>query len=182
MKRIRIDDLEELSEMIIDSIEDGEGPAVVGYYDTIAYILTDLICATDLELASINLHDQEYDGYEEAYYLEIFEGGIYIDQAQCDKHDRYVLMENDTTYVEEDFEKEYLEVNSPDGVVIFGMHDVDKEEHECNHDETCLCYNEDHTGFSFCVSGCDGVTKFKYKGTKKLSEDEVWKIIEEQFS
>lgn len=129
------------------------------------------------DISSCEIKNPEFDGYEDAYYIEISDGEIWCGKMMIENHDRYLHMENDMTYVEEDFADDYFMVNNDQmPKIIFGFKDVHSENDDGD-DSPCLCLDEDRTGFTFCL--CDGVhnVKFKYKGNKKLTMNEAWDIV-----
>lgn len=176
-------DIDDLSSDVIWFVDKhgSKDIAIVGYYDTICYLLNELVRA-DYDIISCELHDQAYDGYEEAYYMEIVDGNIWCGKMQYEGHDTYIHMENDFTYVEEDFEKEYLKSNPDSLHISFGFTDIYEDEDNSEDDAPCLCFDNDHRGFTFCLNDDGHHIKFKYKGNKTLTMDEAWEIVSENFN
>ena len=182
MRKIVIKDLSKIAEEISECCHDSHvGVVVVGYYETIVELFNILIKTTDSEFISGELHPCEYDGYEDAYYIEYDNNEIWTGKARYDCSDDYVMFDEDIAYVEEDFLKDYLKSNNIDNVVVFGFSDVHDEKDNEHNPNTCLCMNDDNTGFTFCTENEFGHSKFKYKGNKKLTEDEAWEIVDKYF-
>ena len=180
MKKKIFEYIDDLYEDILEYVDDNPGSdvAIVGYYETILFVLHELI-REGYDISSCEIDKPEFDGYEDAYYIEISNGEIWCGKMMAEDHDHYLYMENDMTYVEEDFTDDYFMVNNDQmPTIIFGFKDVHSEnEHDDSDDSPCLCLDEDRTGFTFCL--CDGTqnVKFKYKGNKKLTMNEAWDIV-----
>lgn len=141
---------------------------VVGYYETIIDILNWLIKNTVAEFVEGELHSSDYDNYEDAYVLQYFDNGIYIDRLVGEKYSP--ILTYDKTYLEEDFIEEYTENNIiNDSVTLFGYKDEEHQDDECNY----FCMDDDLCGFCCCIDN----TKFKYRGSVKLTTDMINKIL-----
>lgn len=178
-KKILFEDYEHLTEEIISSINNGhESVALVGYYGTVCDVMNMLIKDTKLELISADLHDYDYDEYEDAYYLEVDaeNNQIWIGKMKWENDRNYITLYDEVVFVEEDFSEEYFKNNSKDGVFVIGFTDVVD-----NEDKSCLCFDDDNCGFSFCINTDMGRSKFKYRGNTKLTPEDAWEIVSEYF-
>jgi hypothetical protein len=165
-KTIRVENPVEIAHKMIDHSAT-KIIGVVGYYETIVDILNWLIKNTDAEFVEGELHAYEYDHYEDAFVLEYYENEIYINKF-ANEHN-HLTLSCDNTYVEEDFVDEYAETNIMDeDVIIFGYSDVDN-----SNDGNYFCMDDDLCGFCCCIDN----TKFKYRGSVKLTTDMINKIL-----
>jgi len=182
MNKNVFEDINTLCDSFLDCVNEdaSKDVAIVGCYETICDVLNELV-RNGIDIISCELHDPEYDGYEEAYYIEVARGGIWCGKMQYEGHDYYLQLMDDVIYVEEYFIDEFLEsFNSNDStshVVIFGFDNFGEDD-----EVPCLCFDDDYKGFSFCMCDDGYHLKFKYKGSKKLTMDEAWKIISENFN
>ena len=182
MRKIIIKDLDKIANEISERCRDNDvGIAVIGYYETIVELFNVLIKTTDSEFIAGELHPHDYDGYDDAYYIEYDNNEIWIGKVRYDGSNDYVKFSEGIVYVEEDFLKDFLKSNDVDNVVVFGFLDVHDEIDKEYNSNTCLCMNDDDTGFTFCAENEFGHSKFKYKGNKKLTEDEAWEIVNKYF-
>lgn len=183
MKKIVIDDIYTIAEQMVDISAPNKCVSAVGYYDTIQELFNILLkLDDDYEFIGGRLEPEEWNGYDEAWYIEIMDGNdIYIGQMQYDGEDDYILLESDYCFVEEDFLDQYLENNDVYGLTVFGFDDV---HNEIQDDELpdCLCMDEDKLGFTFCSTNQYGHQRLRYRSNKKLTESEAWDIIAENFS
>lgn len=180
-KRI-VDDVYEIVDDILEIYDKKKQKiAVVGYYETILEIMNALIKVTEgICFESGVLENPEYTEYEDSFYLLLEDDGITTGEMWNDFNERYLILEPDCAFVEEDFADDYFDVNEDKNVVVFGFDDVhDYIEHD---DKPCVCMTKDKKGFTFCVDDEFGHTKFKYHGNKVLSEEEMWDIIATEFS
>lgn len=182
MEKITIDDIDMIVSLVIERVKNKTYglPAIVGYYGTIQEALNLLIKRTDFELVGADFWETEYNGYDEAYVLFIYDNEISVRKAYSEELKRYLVSEADYAFVEEDFADEYLKVNPKQSGVIFGFDDVD--DHMC--DSTIhLCINDDHKGF--CSCRLDDETgdreQFVFECERVLSEREIFDKIGEYF-
>ena len=188
MRKIIIEDIYTIAEQMIDLAAPNKVIGAVGYYDTIQELFNILIKSdNEYEFVAGQLEPEEWDNYDEAWYLQIDDDvEMYVGKMQYDGHDEYISLESDYDFVEEDFLDQYLENNSSYGVIAFGFDDVHDEpdgEFDSADDEfnNCLCMDKDNYGFTFCACNEYGHHKFKYRSNKKLTEDEAWDIVAENY-
>ena len=173
MEKIRIENIEELEDRI-ENVSIDKDVCVVGCYDTIVNLLNSLIKNTNFKLINCILEDPDC-GYKDAYYLETYGNNIWVD-CGCNE-DGYLHTEYDIAFVEEDFTDDFLELNDSDNVIEFGFGEEDQD-----HDGETVCMDNDRCGFCYCVNNEHGYMKFRYKGTKKLSDKDIEKIIDDNFT
>ena len=177
MRKMIIDDISQITNEIIQLTTDFEKDAlIVGYYETIVDAFNIIMKLTDNNFVFGELHPAEFDGYDDAYYLECTGGEISLGKVRWSDKDKYIMFEFDKAFVEEDFIDDFLTNNEPNGVVVFGFDDIDRDDNEDDNDFT-ICMDDDRNGFCFCIQDDCGHTKFKYRGSKELSDDDVMKII-----
>ena len=133
----------------------------------------------DYNFVAGELCPPEWDGYEDAWYLEIahnFE--LYTGKMFNDLHHRYLITDADYAFVEKEYADEYIKTNGSENLFV-----IDYEENDTEEDiHTCTCVTDDRKGFTFCLNIDDSCTKFKYYGDKVLSDDEIWEIINKEFN
>lgn len=179
--KIIIDDVCDIANDVIEYFEDNSSGevVVVGYYETIAEIFNTIIHETDARFCAGRLYPPEVNDYDEAYYLSYDGEEIWVGECEWKSHNKYISFEFDRAYVEEDFYDKFLSNNSEDGVVVFGLSDVNDMDDaaDIHEDDVSLCMDDDGYGFCFCIGDDIHHTKFKYRGNTKLSRDAVSSII-----
>ena len=183
-KKLIIDDVYQIAEQMIDVAAPNKCVVAVGYYDTIQELFNILLKSdNEYEFIAGQLEPEEWDGYDEAWYVEIIDGNeVYVGKMQYDGKDDYIMLEADYGFVEEDFLDQYLENNDSNGVTVFGFDDVhDTGDEEDDDSNTCLCMDKDQMGFTFCSTSEYGHHKLRYRGNKQLTEEQAWDIVAENF-
>lgn len=177
MKKVIIDDIYTIAEQMIDVAAPNKVVVAVGYYDTIQELFNILIKSdNDYEFVGGRLEPEEWENYEEAWYVEIMDDiEMYVGKMQYDGRDDYIVLEADYGFVEEDFLDQYLENNDTTGLTVFGFDDVHEDDVE--EQEKCLCMDNDSMGFTFCVADEYGYHKLRYRGNQKLTKDDAWEIV-----
>ena len=177
-KRI-IEDTDDIVDIIYSKYEENTEQLieVVGCYDTIIDILNILVKTTDLELECVELTPPEYDGYDDAYGIDISDTTICVGKMYNEEFGCYFRTEADYSYVESGYESKYFETNDGDGEIFVFEYDIDNP-------DTNLCVDKDKKGFCFCYSdGDSGFHKeFVYKGEAPLGDKEIFAIISKYFS
>lgn len=167
-KPMRVDDPVAIAKLIKDYPPEFLKVAV-GYYDTIVDILNWLIKNTEAEFAEGELHSYDYDHYDDAFVLQYCDGDIYVDKFAIGE--RYLTLSYDVVYVEEDFIDAFAETNvMGNDVIVFNF---DTETEELNKEDNYFCMDDDLCGFCCCIDN----TKFKYRGSVKLTTDMINKIL-----
>lgn len=179
MKKMIIEDIGDIVDNIIKIGEQKKQVVVLGYYETIAALFNILMKVTDSEFIAGQLAPYEVDGYDEAYYLEYNADEIWLGKAQWEGHDQYLKFEWDETFCEEDFAEKYIKSNGDENLTIFGFKDVHDDVPNKYGSNGNVCMDDDECGFCFCVEDGENHTKFKYRGSNKLTRDQVSKIINE---
>ncbi len=180
MKKIVVDDIYEIIGDIIDLYDNDSDKkiVVVGYYEIIQEAMNTIIkMVDDVRFVGGQLDEYDYDGYDDAWYLELQDGGIYTGKIYNDLHDCYLMMETDYAFVEEDFIDQYLETNSSHGVTEFGFDDVHDSDDTAADSNACVCKTDDGYGFTFCDHSDGNHYKFTYRGTKKLTDDMIHDLL-----
>ena len=175
MKKIVVENCAQIA-MDIAECKDSVSVAVVGSYETIVEIFNILMKSTDAEFVAGEIHPSYWDNYEDAYYLKYSNDELWLGKAVWENHDSYVLFDDDNVYVEEDYLDKYIESNNNDNLIVFCY-----GEEKNTDDNYCMCLSEDGKGFTFCVEDEFGHGKFKYQGTKELTEKDAWEIIEKYY-
>lgn len=176
--------MEDIAEKLMDFVEDSicHTGIIIGYYDTIVDAFNYIIKNSDANFAEGELNSPEWDGYDDAWYLDYSEDEIYLGKAYNNESDRYFMFEGDLVYVEEDFVDGYLKTNDKENVIVFGFDDIEEDDNTpSDKTGTCLCLTDDKMGFSFCADNEYGHQKLVYRGNKKLTEDEAWSIVAAHF-
>ena len=178
-----IDDVYQIAAQMIDVAAPNKVIVAVGYYDTIQELFNILIKSdNEYEFVGGRLEPEEWENYEEAWYVEIMDDNeMYVGKMQYDGRDDYIILEADYSFVEEDFLDQYLENNDTTGLTVFGFDDIDRGESDCDDDENCLCMDKDYMGFTFCAINEYGHHRLRYRGNRKLTEDDAWEIVAENF-
>lgn len=162
-KVMQVDDPVAIAKLIKDYPSDFL-MVVVGYYATIVDILNWLIKNTDAEFTEGELYSYDYDHYDDAFVLQYCDGDIYIDKFATGE--RHLTLSYDVVYIEEDFVDAFTETNVMDNNVITFGFDTEQE-------DNYFCMDDDFCGFCYCTDN----TKFKYRGSVKLTTDMVNKIL-----
>lgn len=175
---IRIDNIESIVKNFSTLCGDDRDAVVVGNYETIVEALNYLVKNTNSYFVCGELSFPEVDGYDGGYYIifdnkEIWTGKIKTSDA-CD----CVMFECDYAYVEDCYQKDYLSNNTKHGMVVFTYDDIEEDDHE-DDDNHCVCMDDDRMGFCLCINENDFHHKFKYRGNKKLTDDDVINICNE---
>ena len=181
MEKIRVNDTEDL---IMEHImlDESDQLLVVGYYETIISAINFLIKEYDVNFTGGEIIDPDYDGYEDSYYLEFYDDEFSVGKTYNEKLDEYLMFDIDTVFVEEDFVDDFLRTNKPDHLVVFGFNDIAGDDYDFMNDDGCVCIDEDKKGFSLCIHDDYGHTKFRYRGCKELSHDDIQEILYCQFA
>lgn len=183
MNKMYIEDMHDVTDKAIqvcEHIHNGE-VLIVGFYEDVVEAFNMLMKETDAEFISGCLEDPSISGYENAYALSYTDDEIWIEKCYDDDSKRISMYDFDVAYVSEYFYDDFIKTNKTDNVVQFSFDEETVQKHDHSHDETCLCQTHDGTGFTFCIDDDTSHIKFEYKGMKKLTEDEIWQIISEQF-
>ena len=176
MEKITIKDYTQIVEDII-GYDDGCSISVVGTYETIIKIFNDLIKSTDADFVAGEIYSPDWDNYDDAYFLEYTDEKIWLGKAIWEGHDCYIQFDSNTVYVEEEFlDKYFVRDNDNNKLIVFKY-----AEEEFADDNYCMCLSEDGKGFTLCVEDEFGHSKFKYQGTKELTEKDAWEIIEKYY-
>lgn len=174
MRKIVIDDIAQISaEMIAFNSIEGHHSVVVGSYEVIVEILNTIIKNTNAVFVNGELNMPDSDGYENAYYLEYAEDELWVDKMYNEMHKRYLTIEADRVWVEDEFSNDYLDANDAKNVIIFEF----DSELEDPSKVPCLCLDDDALGFTCCYNSELGHGKFKYRGSEKLTEEKAWDIV-----
>ena len=173
MKKDGIKIISEVKDIADDMIQTKDPSVLVGYYETVVDALNYLIKTTVAEFTSGELVDPDIDGYDDAYYLQYDGDEIWVGKAKYDDSDKCIMFDEKYAFVEEDFADWFTDVNKYCTVVEFGYDDVHDE------DPFCICMDDDKLGFTFCMEDEDGFTKFKYRGSSKLTEADIRKMLHE---
>lgn len=169
-KPMRVDDPVAIAQLIKDYPSDFL-VVVVGYYATIVDILNWLIKNTDAEFTEGELYSYDYDHYDDAFVLQYCDGDIYIDKFAIGE--RHLILSYDVVYIEEDFVDAFAEKNVIDNDVIAFGFDTEQEDTNKEDNYFCMDMDDDLCGFCCCIDN----TKFKYRGSVKLTTDMVNKIL-----
>lgn len=181
MKKISIDNAVDIAKKMNKCKGEyfDESIVAVGYYETVVEIMNYLIKNTSAEFVSGELNEPEWDGYDEAYYVELYGDEIYVGKSAAIGKDKagkevvaYICYESREVFVEEDFLEPYLKNNSDDNVVVFSF---TKEEEETN--GMYVFKDKDNKGFTYCGCSDGGYYRYTYRGIDKLSEEDIKKIL-----
>ncbi len=187
MNKIIINDGNDLAREILGYLSDHEcidDFGVVADYYTICDLLNGLIKDDNncYNAVSVDLHDPEYDNYDDAYYLEgnVNTQEIYVGKMICEGHDDFLIIMGDVIFIDHIYLDQYMESkNSSKNLKVFAYAD---DEYDHADYAPCFCWkDEDHKGFSFCVDNDHDHVRIKYEGTKTLTTDEAYKIIDSYF-
>lgn len=189
MEKVVIDDIDLIVNLVIKRLDNKpyELPSIVGYYETIQEALNLLIKRTDFELVGADFWEPEYDGYDEAYSLFVYDNEITIKKAYSEKLGRYLASETDYAFVEEDFADKYIEANPLTDGVIFGFDDVndvsEDDENDFSDIPVCICIDDDHKGFCACRFNDEigDYEKYSFGTDRVLSRQEIYDRIDEFF-
>lgn len=174
MRKIVIDDIAQISaEMIAFNSIEGHHSVAVGSYEVIVAMLNTIIKNTNATFVNGELNMPDSDGYEKAYYLEYTKNELWVGKIYNDIYKRYLTIEADKVWVEDEFSKDYLVVNDAENVTIFKF---DSEANDAS-EVPCLCLDDDALGFTCCYHDELGHGKFKYRGSEKLTEEKAWDIV-----
>lgn len=183
-KAIMVGNSYDIAELMIDDHNNNIDNLIVaiGCYETVADILNYLIKHTDSNFVSGELNEPEWDGYDEAYYIEYSSDEIYVGKAAVIKKDTtgketatYIGYGADKVFVHTDYLNGYLKNNSEDGVVSFMFFEDTDEEYS---DNPCIFTDKDNKGFTYCDYSDDGYYQYTYRGVNKLSEEDIKKILD----
>lgn len=153
------------------SITGNQADAVCSY-DVMVELLNILTKNTEAKLVCADLHEPNYEFYNDAYYIEYADNEFWVGKMLLD-NGAYVSLSADKVWVEDEYLDKYIVTNGASNATVFCFD-------ESNDDITqtpCLCLDKDKLGFTHCYSGDDGYEKFRYRGTEKLTDKKAWEIV-----
>lgn len=181
MKKLKIEDNVDLFVEVKKTYEQTHNVILIGYYSEIIEVANALIKETNAEISNANIYSPDYDEYDDAYYLEVIDDEIWIDEAQSDGVMSYFGDSEGEVFVGVDFIDEYLKINPDKNLTAYSCDDFVLLTEDESKGEPCLCMDDDGMGFTFCIHDKDSEYKFKYKSDKKLTPDDAWVIVSRHF-
>lgn len=150
MKKLYFEDVEDLCLDIADKFEnlldEDDDIVVLAKYEVAREIVTEL-CAHYMLMAA-DLHDSEWDGYENEYIISLNADGIWCSPAF--REDHYINDEPNILYVHEDCNSKALKTIKGSITVEFQVCEFD-----CECDGDCLGLENDYDNEFLCVGDCE---------------------------
>lgn len=186
------ENVEELCEDVSCAFEhlDNEYPCVtvVAKHDEARKILSEF-CILDYLPFSIELHNEEFEGYYDEYLISLTEDGIYCERAKL--KDEYLNIDASYVYVLENCNSKILSKIESNHVceVRFGVEDgeIDFDDfddyNEDDYDdfdyglECCDCCDDDMHGFTAHRNDENGYSSVSFYSTEKIDADEMRDIM-----
>lgn len=163
MNEIRLDNFDELKEIVLMDNECEKDVSVVGFYEDIVYLIKLLCEDENTYLDNVEIHSWDHDGYDKEFVLTLDStGGIWCEPfyRECEKHTGYFTLDGDITYVLSDVNSKCLKnILSEEIVEISLDDDEDSEYNEC---ECPLCKIE-NDDMAFIDKLDDGTYEFYYE-------------------
>lgn len=199
MDTLRFNDIEELCLIANESYEHHNEITFVCRYLDAKEILRELIYY-DYTFRNIELENPEFGGYDDEYYISLYNDEIWCEKAKCGDKDDYLLAESDVVYISGECNSKILEkIDASEKIYEYHINTSDDEYDDfcdCSYDhKKCDCFLDDgnihdgeievHTikdgddvhGFSLSKYK-DGVySSYSYYGSTVLDEDKVAKIL-----
>lgn len=186
MKKKKYENIEEFCEDAVDNYEslDSGFPtvSVVVKYNEARQILSEL-CTFGYIPFSIELHDEECDGYNDEYLITLTKEGIFCEPAKL--KGTYLNIESNCTYVLDDCNSKILSKISSDYIyevsfdedeeILFDEYnDFDEDDYEL---ECCNCCDDMH-GFTVHKNDRDGYSSLSFYSTDKLCTCELEHLMD----
>lgn len=175
---IKIDNIESIVKNFPALCQDDKDVVIIGTYDTVVDAFNYLIKNTDSKFVCGELQPPEMDEYDDGWYIIFDKDEIWMGKTKTSDRCDCVTFDCDYAYVEDGFEKAYLPNNTEDGMVVFTYDEIEEDDHE-DDDNHCVCMDDDRMGFCLCINENDFHHKFKYRGNRKLTDDDVINICNE---
>lgn len=155
MKRIEFEDFKSFvceinkkyrSEKLKDDYND---VSIICKYDTAKVLIAEFI-RSGYGICSLNIHDEEWDGYGDEYIVTVC--NIYNgDEVYCEpmiRDDRYISCESNVIYVFDDCSSKLLKFLESDEIYEVSVMESDKDE---DTDESCAFNPEFGCGYDCCT-------------------------------
>lgn len=141
MKRILIDDMFEVAELMYDVALDSHGryATFVGLYEDVIELVKNLMTYEEVFIERIDLEPEFLDGYDKEYYVELdSEMGLWVEKAYGFEHEIYMYNETDVLFIADDCNSKILDRIDYNDAYEVG-YDIDECDGNC---ECCSC-NQD---------------------------------------
>lgn len=101
---------------------------IVAHYDLISNILTHLIRVSNFKIFSIDLHDVDVKGYEDAYILTITSDGYIFCEPAKNENGNYLSIGAGVCFIHSDVNSKFAISNADVTFVEFDVNDCDQRE------------------------------------------------------
>lgn len=169
MKRLVIEDLSEIAELMYCSIINGENKDVmfVGFYEDAITVLKNLFMIDEPIPYYIDIKDTDWDNYDKEYYVTLDSNmNVWCEKAYDYDNKRYLITETNCLFVADDCNSAILKKIGCDEDDMYEVtYDLD-DECECNGKCECCNCNDDHEVITRVAIDEDG----KLRGFEKSWE------------
>lgn len=163
------DDICELCEDIVDtylSSAEDTNVCVIAKYEEAKRIISEL-CSMDFTLTSCVLHDQDFDGYDDEYIIDIFSDEVWCEPAKRDGE--YIYSESLVTYLLDNCNSKIL--SKIETIHTYEVHLYDEDmEYDCDVDENSH-------GFTASKSDEDGYRSFSFYSTEHIDHEDMMDLL-----
>lgn len=169
MKRLVIEDLSEIAELMYCSIINCENKDVmfVGFYEDAITVLKNLFMIDEPIPYYIDIKDADWDNYDKEYYVTLDSNmNVWCKKAYDYDNKRYLITETNCLFVADDCNSAILKKIGCDEDDMYEVtYDLD-DECECNGKCECCNCNDDHEVITRVATDEDG----KLRGFEKSWE------------
>lgn len=187
--------IEDFADYIVERIEDDVELflTVVGRFEEIKNIIKEIFCVTEVDFEHICLSSFDASGYEDEYVLDFWcdDGVVQISCEPAKRDGKYLNLAGDETYLLENCSSKIIPLCEGSELYFVNIDD----ECDCD-DECCGCCecdcckgnvlvecstdeNGDTHGFTASKSDDNGCYSFSYYANNKLTEEDIYSILEE---
>lgn len=180
---IRFEGTFELGEDIIETVNDREEDVVVlDDYENMKKLIIDLIYnLEEVDIVAVEISEPEFDGYDGPWLLTLSnDWKLYCEKGIREKSGKIPYFDG-YLYARKKYIDKAIKDTEVEKFTVYG-YEWDDDEDDFDEDEPKSCFKWDddkHLGFSFCMclGGGEHQRRLSYKGTTKLSDKDVDKII-----
>ena len=161
MKRFIVDDLFDVAEAMYEEIVEKKKEEVmfIGYYEDAIEVIKYLVVFDDVMPHALEIHDEEWDGYDKEYYVTLDENlELWVEPAIGVKGN-YLMGFSDTVFLAGDCSSSIINAIGSDEFVEIAYFDEEDLEDEC--DDCC--------GECCCHGGCHE----DYEDSNELNSNSV---------
>ena len=144
MKRLLVEDMIDVAELMYDMITNGrESVSFIGKYEDTARLIKELLMIYDeTHIHQVSIETIDWDGYDKEYIVTLDDDmNIWCEKAYQEEYNRYLFVDDECVLVSDDCNSKILDGIDSDEVYEVGYDFDDEETCQCNC-ENCTCNEE----------------------------------------